>query len=179
MLLSVSLFRWAIPTRWSSSLRVDESSYGSSMYFLISPSTLIFLLVTVPCVDDMSGLEVSNNILGRSVLELTLENLRVWCKRFFITSLCFVSNITIKVAPRRSQTILQIIEYTQTNKNMQKVCVCVCVPMPTHCTIACFGFRSRWIDGLECGLFLNHAPLGQTTLRVGRVSVWCTVGSSG
>ena len=26
----------------------------------------------------------------------------------------------------------------------------------------------RW---LECGLFLNHTPLGQTSLRVGRVSV--------
>ena len=29
------------------------------------------------------------------------------------------------------------------------------------------------------GLFLNHTPLGQTTLRVGRVSVQCTVGSRG
>ena len=37
---------------------------------------------------------------------------------------------------------------------------CVCVPMPTHCTIMCFGFHARWIDGVECGLFLNHAPLG-------------------
>ena len=47
------------------------------------------------------------------------------------------------------------------------VCVCVCVPMPTHWTIMCFGFRTRQIDGVECGLFSNHAPLGQTTLRVG------------
>ena len=45
--------------------------------------------------------------------------------------------------------------------------LCVCVPMPTHCTITCFGFHARWIDGVKCGLFLNHAPLGQTTLRVG------------
>ena len=45
------------------------------------------------------------------------------------------------------------------------------VPMPTHCTITRFGFRARWIDGIECGLFSNHAALGQTTLRVGRVSV--------
>ena len=45
--------------------------------------------------------------------------------------------------------------------------VCVCVPMPTHCTITCFGFHARWIDGVECGLFSNHALLGQTTLRVG------------
>ena len=47
----------------------------------------------------------------------------------------------------------------------------VCVPMPTHCTITCFGFHSMWIDGVKCCLFSNHAPLGQTTLRVGRVSV--------
>ena len=39
--------------------------------------------------------------------------------------------------------------------------------MPTHCTITCFGFHARWIDGVKCGLFSTHAPLGQTTLRVG------------
>ena len=49
--------------------------------------------------------------------------------------------------------------------------VCVCVLMPTHCTITCFGFHARWIDGVKCGLFSNHAPLGQITLRVGWVSV--------
>ena len=43
----------------------------------------------------------------------------------------------------------------------------VCVPMSTHCTITCFRFHARWIDGVKCGLFSNHAPLGQTTLRVG------------
>ena len=42
------------------------------------------------------------------------------------------------------------------------VCVCVCVQMPIHCTISCFGFRSRRIDGVESGLFSIHAPLGQT-----------------
>ena len=42
----------------------------------------------------------------------------------------------------------------------------VCVIMPTHCTITRFGFRARRIDGVECGIFPNHAPLGQTTLRV-------------
>ena len=26
-------------------------------------------------------------------------------------------------------------------------------------------------DGIECDLFSNHAPLGQTTLRVGREKV--------
>ena len=51
------------------------------------------------------------------------------------------------------------------------VCVCVCVPMPTHCTITRFGFHARWIDDVKCGLFSNHAPLGQTTLRVGGISV--------
>ena len=54
------------------------------------------------------------------------------------------------------------------------VCVCVCVPMPTHCTITCFGFHARWIDGVKCGLSSNHAPLGQTTLHVG----WASVGYS-
>ena len=43
------------------------------------------------------------------------------------------------------------------------------VPLPTHCTTTRFGFRTRRIDGIECGLFSNHAPLGQTALRVGRV----------
>ena len=47
----------------------------------------------------------------------------------------------------------------------------MCVPMPTHCTIMRFGFHARWIDGVKCGLFSNHTPLEQTTLRVGRVSV--------
>ena len=47
------------------------------------------------------------------------------------------------------------------------------VLMPTHCTITRFGFRARRIDGVKCGPFSNHAPLGQTTLRVGRVSVQC------
>ena len=44
---------------------------------------------------------------------------------------------------------------------------CVCVPMPIHCTITCFGFHARWIDGIKCGLFSNHPPLGQTTLHMG------------
>ena len=36
--------------------------------------------------------------------------------------------------------------------------------MPTDCTITCFGFHARRIDGVKCGLLSNHAPLGQTTL---------------
>ena len=51
--------------------------------------------------------------------------------------------------------------------------MCVCVLMLTHCTITRFGFRARQIDGIEYGLFSIYAPLGQTTLRVGRVSVQC------
>ena len=47
--------------------------------------------------------------------------------------------------------------------------------MLTHCTITRFRFRARQIDGVKCGLFSNHAPLGQIILRVGRVglSVLC------
>ena len=52
---------------------------------------------------------------------------------------------------------------TESSKGIEKS---VCVSVPTHCTITCFGFHARWIDGVECGLFLNQAPLGQTTLRV-------------
>ena len=48
------------------------------------------------------------------------------------------------------------------------VCLFQC---QTHCTIMRFGFRTRRIDGIKHGLFSNHATLGQTTLRVGRVSV--------
>ena len=57
--------------------------------------------------------------------------------------------------------------------DVQLLIAYVCVLMPTHCTITCFGFHARQIDGIECGLFSNHALLGQTTLRVRRVSVYC------
>ena len=46
--------------------------------------------------------------------------------------------------------------------------------MPTPCTIMCFRFCARQIDGVECGLFSIHAPLGQNTLRVRQVPVQCT-----
>ena len=59
----------------------------------------------------------------------------------------------------------------QTSTTQGYKSVCVCVPMPTHCTITRFGFRARRIDDVECGLFSNHATLGQTTLRVGWISV--------
>ena len=37
--------------------------------------------------------------------------------------------------------------------SMAQEIACVCVPMLTHCTITCFEFRARWVDGVECGLF--------------------------
>ena len=79
---------------------------------------------------------------------------------------------------RYKQCSLLILEYTRRfiTQNVCVyvcvcVCVCVCVPMPTHCTITGFQFRAGWIDGIECGLFSNHAPLEQPILRVGQVSV--------
>ena len=53
--------------------------------------------------------------------------------------------------------------------HVQIVCVCVFQCQPT--ALMHFGFHARWPDGVKCCLFSNHAPLGQTTLRVGRVSV--------
>ena len=49
----------------------------------------------------------------------------------------------------------------------------LCVPMPTHCTIMCFGFRARQIEGIECGLFSTHAPLGPDHITYG--TTICTV----
>ena len=47
-----------------------------------------------------------------------------------------------------------------------RVCVCVrvrvCFPMPIHCTITCFRFRARQIDGVECGLFQFMHCLGRS-----------------
>ena len=77
----------------------------------------------------------------------------------------------------KSQLWLPVYQFSPSLKERTDVIMCVCVLMPTHCTIMRFGFRSRRIDGVQCGLFSNHAPLGQTTLRVGRVSVQCTVAS--
>ena len=67
----------------------------------------------------------------------------------------------------------QVIQYLQ----RLKIVFCLFVSMPTHCTITRFGLRARRIDGIECGLFSNNTPLGQTTLHVRRVSVECTVES--
>ena len=33
--------------------------------------------------------------------------------------------------------------------------------MPAHCTITRFGFRTWWIDGVECGLFHITHHLGR------------------
>ena len=46
------------------------------------------------------------------------------------------------------------------------VCVFQCRPI---CTITRLGFHTRQTDGVECGLFFIHAPLGQTTLCVRRL----------
>ena len=65
----------------------------------------------------------------------------------------------------------EVIDTFVTMKVRRKLCVCVCVVMPTHCTITHFGFCATRINGIECGLFSNHAPLGQTIFHVGRISV--------
>ena len=52
---------------------------------------------------------------------------------------------------------------------------CVCVPMLTHCTITCFGFCTGQIDGIECGLFSNHTPLGQIEVKVTVCVAVCVV----
>ena len=51
---------------------------------------------------------------------------------------------------------------------IQGLCVhaCICAWV---CVCAHLGFWIRQVFGVECGLFSIHAPLGQTTLRVGRV----------
>ena len=66
-----------------------------------------------------------------------------------------------------SRTLMIIIYIYIHTHYMNDIDIIMCVPMPTHCTITCFGFHARWIDGGKCGLFSNHAPLGQTTLCVG------------
>ena len=43
----------------------------------------------------------------------------------------------------------------------------VCSNAYTTALLCALGFRTRWIDGIECDLFSIHAPLGQTTLCVG------------
>ena len=88
----------------------------------------------------------------------------------------FASNFTSKVQSMEFRGKNLIRDFLLNFVNVKVIyfdlqCVCVCVSMPTHCTITCFGFHARWIDGVKCGLFSNHAPLGQTTLHVGRVSV--------
>ena len=75
--------------------------------------------------------------------------------------------------PRTStiRALAKIFKLTGSIQSVENIKNEMCVPMPTHCTIMHFGFHARRIDGVECGLFSNHALLGQTTLRVGRVSV--------
>ena len=51
------------------------------------------------------------------------------------------------------------------------VCVCLCSNAGPTALLRASGFRARPINDVERGLFSIHAPLGQTTLRAGRVSV--------
>ena len=84
---------------------------------------------------------------------------------YFVTILCISSMCFIKY----------FLFYTVTDQvGEREMSSIVCVPMPTHCIITRFGFHARWIDGVKCGLFSNHASLRQTTLRVEWVSVKCT-----
>ena len=54
---------------------------------------------------------------------------------------------------------------------------CVCSNADPTALLRTWGSALGQIDCIECSLFSIHATLGQTTLRVGRVSVWCTGGS--
>ena len=70
----------------------------------------------------------------------------------------------VKTVPIVSYNVSQIL-FPRVN-----VVVCVCSNAnPLH-TMR-FRLHARRIDGIKCGLFLNYAPLGQTALCVGRVSV--------
>ena len=45
----------------------------------------------------------------------------------------------------------------------------MCANAHPHALLCALGFHTRWIDGVGCGLFSIHAPLGLTTLHVGQV----------
>ena len=46
------------------------------------------------------------------------------------------------------------------------------VPMPTHCTITCFGFHAVWIDGIRVVYFQFMHLLGRPCYVRGCVSVF-------
>ena len=104
-------------------------------------------------------------MLGEEYNEYSLE----LCNCLQISFWVLHSRTPLTTAPRsrwenkfHNLTIL-VIQSVQKN-------VCLFL-MPIHCTITRFGFHARWIDGVNRGLFSIHAPLGETTLCVGRVSV--------
>ena len=53
------------------------------------------------------------------------------------------------------------------SKRKKKLCL-----MPTHCTIMCLVFRAMRLDSVSVVYFSIHAPLIQTTLRGGCISVF-------
>ena len=111
-----------------------------------------------------------------------VEDVKV-CQSYFSRNGCLMTKeLDVKCVLRTSRQVSHICRWIVvwqenfTNKmdplwHSQHVCVCLCVTMPIHCTSTRFGFHARQIDGIECGLFSNHTPLGQTTLRVRRVSI--------
>ena len=84
-------------------------------------------------------------------------------KYYFISNLKLYKNKTF---------FIDVKSYNHNHKNADSLIIIrkkllLLYLKPTHCTITYFGFRARQIDGVECGLFSIHAPLGQTTLRIG------------
>ena len=117
--------------------------------------------VNVPTINKaLQAIRVVHNFY-----EATSENVQLICNiELNVTYKCSIS-----LQGSRHKLQISSIPVSKCEYYTYFICfvLCVCVPMPTHCTITCFGFHARWIDGIECGLFSNHAPLGQTTLRVG------------
>ena len=61
-------------------------------------------------------------------------------------------------------------QFRPKSKLLSRVTKCVCSNAnPLH--YYALQVPRKVMDGVKCGLFSNHAPLGRTTLRVGRVSV--------
>ena len=85
----------------------------------------------------------------------------------------------------QSKTLVNVILYynsiLRATQHKVYVCVCVCVsvclsvPIPTHCTITHFGFRSGRIDGVECGLFFKSRTTwaGHFTCETSICIVYC------
>ena len=133
---------------------------------------------------------ISTNIL-LLILWYVMSNQKLFRRAFEEISICslhiclfyhnmlFPMSIACPQPKKLNMVIILYHEHTTSIGCLQKMNinwspkkeVFVCVPMPTHCTIMRFRFCTGQINGVNCGLFFNHAPLGQTTLRVGWVSV--------